>query len=139
MKKIINVLLRILLVGLIVVVVNYLGSLSNVYQFIDQKVIPVLVGVIGAVASLFSFLKPLFLKLDVSNNSLEEALVKVKKIMDENQYLKENLSISVQNVESLQKDLKILIEIVKVGFSNNQELVKNGVANQICKIGEENE
>lgn len=139
-KKVLLNLAKCLTLVSIVILVNYLCRLEDLYQIIDEKIIPILVGLAGAIASIFSLLKPIFSKLDTSINiDLKEKLAKLAILIQENNQLNENYKKECKAVEELEKDLKILIEMTKLALSQDENLVKNGIANQICKVGDKDE
>ena len=137
--KIIKILGKIFGIGLFVVIVNYLCNQQSIYQIIDQKVIPVLVGVVGAIASIFSLLKPIFSKLDLSQIGLNKSIDECNKVIKENQLIKQELSLSLNKISKLEKEITVLINMVKIGFCQDEELIQNGKANLICKEVEKDE
>ncbi|MBQ7308320.1 MAG: hypothetical protein IJW82_07335 [Clostridia bacterium] len=137
--KVIKFLAKVFGIGLFVVVVNYLCNQQEIYQIIDQKIIPILVGIVGAIASMFSLLKPIFSKLDLSQIGLKESLNECNRVIKENNFIKAELHNSLKKIECLEKEVNTLINMVKIGFSQDESLVKSGKANLICKEVEKDE
>ena len=137
--KIIKFLSKVLGIGLFVIIVNYVCNQQEIYQIIDQKIIPILVGIVGAIASMFSLLKPIFSKLDLSQIGLKKSLEECNNVIKENQVIKQELSLSLEKISKLEKEICILINMVKIGFCQDENLIENGKANLICKEVEKNE
>lgn len=133
MKKILESLLKGLFLSGIIVLVNYISQTDNFYEVLDQKIIPVVVAVIGATGSLFSVIKPVINKLSKKNTDMEKALNDLKGYIEENNMLKKTLEETFTYTKALQKDIESITEMLKIGFSQNEEFVKKGKANKICR------
>ena len=88
----------------------------------------ILIGLMPAINKMLDIAKDLKNAKETLKDSEEEKL-KYKKDIEE---LKE------QNAELI-KDIKILRDMVKLGFCNTKELVVNGYANEIAKVGKQDE
>lgn len=139
MKKAIRILLEIMMLISITIIVNFLCKSDNVVECINEKVVPVLVGIMGASASFLSMVKPIFSKFNLSKENYEKSLIEIKKIIQENNELKQILQENIDDIAVINDNVSKLIEMVKIGFTSDEELVKNGNAEKICSMGENNE
>lgn len=139
MKKIIRIFLEIIVLISITVVVNFLCKSDNIMECIDEKIVPILVGIMGASASFLSMIKPIFSKFNLSKENYDKSLIEIRKVIQENEELKKILQENIDDIEIINNNISKLIEMVKIGFTSDEEMVKNGNAEKICSIGDNNE
>ena len=138
-KKLLTFLSQLILVVTLVIVIEYGFAIEDIALFLDEKVIPVIVGIGGAIISIYSLLKPIFFKLADSNKDLSEYIERAKEVYNENLSIKEELTKGLKTIKDLESDITTLKEIIQLSFCNDERLVQNGVANKIYKKGEQNE
>lgn len=128
-------------------------------EYIEEKIVPVLMGVITSVVALLSTLKGIFSSLKGLKESKENFDKDREKIKEESKKELEKISQKYEEIktevgkvclllpeieklkgqsEILSKEIANLSEIASLGFSQNQELVKEGNARKIVVLAEKN-
>ena len=138
-RKILVFLSQLILVIALVVVIEYGFAIEDITEFIDEKVIPIIVGIGGAIMSIYSLLKPIFIKLSDSNKDLRDYVERTKILYDENRDIKEELVKGMKTIKDLESDITTLTEIIKLTCCEDEKLVQSGIAKQIYQRGEINE
>ena len=110
-----------------------------------EKALPVLVAVGSGIMTICAVLVPVLKSVKGGINLFKNSKAEYDKTTTEVLSAQKEINKTVENVQDLKKEvaeLKIqvvnLVKIVKIAFTNNIELVKNGYANEILKIGDEN-
>lgn len=137
MNKFIKLILYIVILICVGILGYYVSYSEEVFKVLDEKIIPIVVGIGGGITGIYSLFSPIISKLDYSNKNLDKAIKENNKIIYENNTLKNQLEIGINEIEKLKKSIDTLNKIVQVGLATNEEKVKDGTANKIFKIGEE--
>lgn len=135
MKKYLKIgLIIFCLIGVIIVAKGIITS-DNAELILNEKIYPILVGIIGAITSIYTVLKPIILKLNISSDDFEKNLNYSKKLVNENEEFKKEILALYKKIETLNKNVGNLKKIMLTVTANTQELVKNGTASIIAKEG----
>ena len=137
----------------------YTLSPDPLKEYVEEKIVPVLMGVITSVVALLSTLKGIFSSLkglkeskenfDKDRESIkEESKKELAKITEKYEEIKNEvkticlLTTEIEKLKGqatvLSKEIANLSEIASLGFSKNQELVKEGNARKIVVLAEKN-
>lgn len=110
-----------------------------------EEALPVLVAVGSGIMTICAILVPVLKSVKGGIKLFKDSKGEYDKTTNEVLSAQKEINKTVENVQDLKKEvaeLKIqvvnLVKIVKIAFTNNIELVKNGYANEILKIGDEN-
>lgn len=128
-------------------------------EYVEEKIVPVLMGVITSAVALLSTLKGIFSALkglkeskedfqkerELIKESSKRELEKFAQKYEELKELVENVCVVTPQIENLKKKTEVLSmeianlsEIASLGFCQNQELVKEGHARKIVILSEKN-
>ena len=164
MKKVLFIIL-VLLVLLMLVTVSFASEIATeintendkLREYVEEKIVPVLMGVITSVVALLSTLKGIFSSLrglkeskenfDKDRESIKEENKKeLAKITEKYEEIKNEvktvclLTTEIEKLkgqaEILSQEIVNLSQIASLGFSKNQKLVKEGNARKIVVLAE---
>lgn len=128
-------------------------------NYIQDKIIPVLIGVSTSIIAFLSTLKGVFSALkslkdtkegyeDDRNKFKEEMKIELEKVREKYDNVTTALNgvVSIgaefekmkNHISTLSKEIANVSEIASLGFSNNENLVKEGIARKITVIAEQN-
>lgn len=126
-------------------------------EYIEVKVIPNVVLALSTISALCVATMPLLTKIKLTLTSFDKATQDVNgsaesgknatktvlECKDEIKQMMNELEIAKSQMQEamipIQQGVQNLEEIVRIGFCNTSELVKNGYARQISKVGHEDE
>ena len=126
-------------------------------EYIEVKVIPNVVLALSTISALCVATMPLLTKIKLTLTSFDKATQDVNgsaesgknatktvlECKDEIKQMMNELEIAKSQTQEamipIQQGVQNLEEIVRIGFCNTSELVKNGYARQISKVGHEDE
>lgn len=126
-------------------------------EYIEVKVIPNVVLALSTISALCVATMPLLTKIKLTLTSFDKATQDVNgsaesgknatktvlECKDEIKQMMNELEIAKSQMQGamipIQQGVQNLEEIVRIGFCNTSELVKNGYARQISKVGHEDE
>ena len=121
---------------------------SEVRHYIDLAV----VGVSGTLIALVIFL-PIYLKIKKAKNSIDQAvgnsssentrgekiIASLKELDKKMEEREKHLLKREERIKRMEKSISNTEEIVRLGFTNSNELVSKGVAAKIANVGKEGE
>ena len=162
MNKKILVLLFVVLLALVFSVTVFAAGneASDLGNYIEQKIVPVVIGVATALIGLFATLRRIFkalseLKgtkeaLSKAQNEIKEQsnaeLLQMKKKYDEILAVASKISTQGEQIKALalgidavKSQISNLSEIAYLGFSENQELVRSGKSREIAILSGKNQ
>lgn len=112
---------------------------SEVGSYFEDKVMPYVVsGATGFIIILIGLMPAIQKMLKIATD-LKMAKETLKTSNTENLKLKQDIKDLQQANNEMKEMLNQLISISKIGFCNTKELVVNGYANEIAKVGTNNE
>lgn len=114
-----------------------------------EEVLPILIAVGSAVsvicAILLAALKTIRSGIELFKKSKQNfdtatngVVTSQKQISEMKSYNEEQAKTMLERLDSIEIKIGQIMTILKIAFCNNGELVKNGYANEIMKVGEEN-
>ena len=153
---------RVLLTFVIGIVIGIMASIGVYFltegdvawqEYIEVKVIPNVVLALSTISALCVATMPLLTKIKLTLTSFDKATQDVNgsaesgknatktvlECKDEIKQMMNELEIAKSQMQEamipIQQGVQNLEEIVRIGFCNTSELVKNGYARQISKVG----
>lgn len=125
--------------------------------YVEEKLIPNIVFILTSVSGISVLAMPIISRIQASAAKFDKATEDVnttyqndKQMLDFLSEYREEMRAMMEEFKSLRGDVEGYIapvrqtaenieKIAKIGFGNTAELVRNGYAHQIAKVGKENE
>ncbi len=146
-------------IGMLISVGIYFLTIGDIawQEYLETKLIPNAVLALSTISALCVAAMPLLSKIKTTLKGFDKAtedvnttaengkntVSNVLECRDEIKLLVEDLKTVKQDIETaiapIKKNTENLEKIVRIGFGNTSELVKNGYARQIAKVGNEDE
>lgn len=121
---------------------DYTEQVAGWEDTIKNLVLPCALIVIGAFIMLLSALSPLIKKgkkviLDIiqASNEVQQAKADMQSTISQNEVNTNQITAMQKEIAEIKEANKRIEQITKIGFCNMQELVVNGYANEIEKVG----
>lgn len=116
-----------------------LNEESEESSFFREKVMPYITANISSIISALIVVFTTLGKLSAATKELKASNNENAWLKKKNKQLEERLARVEEKVENIDKNTIDTKEMVKIGFCNTAELVQNGYAEEIAKVGENEE
>jgi soluble cytochrome b562 len=140
-----------ILIGVIDVISEYTPDDWKVV--IDEKVVPWVTLAVSAVLSIYLAISPVLYKIKKTSDTFDKASDKLDKSQELTEKAKKQLKSTQDDIMKLEGEFAEVKEgykqmitsvsniekIVRLAFENNDELIVKGFANEIAKVGSEDE
>lgn len=107
--------------------------------YLEENVFPQLIETVTYISVLLSALIPILNKVKKASDRFKNATNDVEGTVKENKRLKKEIEELKAEVLTIKEKTVNTEKIVKIGFSNTEELVNKGIAAEIIKVGAEDE
>lgn len=107
--------------------------------YLEENVFPQLIATGTSISILLSVLFPIINKVKKASDRFKNATNDVEGTVKENKKLKKEIEELKAEVLTIKEKTINTEKIVKIGFSNTEELVNKGIAAEIIKVGSEDE
>lgn len=104
-------------------------------DFIEAKLVPALAAVAGSVLSVFVAAKPIVSLVTKAATKFSDATDKVNETVKNNDKNVEKISGIEDRLQNIETTVSNIEKMNRIAFCNNKELVANGYAKKIAKIG----
>lgn len=161
MKRLIKILiLALCIVALLCISVSATGQSEEIKDYVGEKIMPIIAGVITSLLALLGTLKSIFKSLkdlkaskddlnktqaeikDQSARELEAIKLKydeIKTLLTDVPELKADLELLLKSTRSLICQMSRLSKISSLGFLQNSEVVRSGKGKEIACLAEQNQ
>lgn len=104
-------------------------------DFLENKMVPALAAVAGSVLSVCVAAKPIVGLVATAATKFSDATDKVNKTVENNDKNVEKISGIEDRLQNIETTVSNIEKMNRIAFCNNKELVVNGYAKKIAKIG----
>lgn len=112
---------------------------SEVGSYFEEKIMPYVVSVASGFIVILIGLMPVIKKMLKIIKDFKTAKEALKSSNDENLALKKEVAELKNDISEIKASIGQVGQMVQLGFCNTKELVVNGYANEIAKVGKKNE
>lgn len=116
-----------------------LNEESEESNFFREKVMPYITANVSSIISAVIIMLTTLGKIKAATTELKAATIENASLKKKNKQLEERIAKLEEKVENIDKNTTDTKEMVKIGFCNTAELVQNGYAEEIAKVGENEE
>ena len=108
-------------------------------EYLENEIIPNAVVVLTAIGTIMLAAMPVISKISTAVNKFDKATKDVNSTVTNNGKNEQKIASLEERLGKIETAVQNTEEIVRIGFCNNDELVKKGYAKEIAKVGQDNE
>ncbi|MEG2450613.1 MAG: hypothetical protein RSB09_02650 [Clostridia bacterium] len=112
---------------------------SKWQKYIEEEIVPGVILVITAIGSIYIAISPILSKVKKASGKFESATVDVNAATSNTIENSKKVASLEDRLDKIEKATANTEEILRIGFGNLDELVTKGYANEISKVGGEDE
>lgn len=108
-------------------------------EYLENEIIPNAVVVLTAIGTIMIAAMPVISRISAAVNKFDKATKDVNSTVTNNGKNEQKIASLEERLGKIEAAVQNTEEIVRIGFCNNDELVKKGYAKEIAKVGQDNE
>lgn len=108
-------------------------------KYIEEKIVPGVILVVTAIGSIYIAIAPILSKVKKASGSFESATKDVNAATNKTIDSEKKVAGFEKRLARIEKVVTNIEDISRIAFCNTEELVRKGYANEISKVGGNNE
>lgn len=130
-----------IIIGALIACLVYFLTVGDVAwkEYIENEIVPNALVVLTSIGLIVSAAMPIIKRINASLGKFDKATKDVNDTVENNGKNEAKIAELEGRLERIEKGVERTEEIVRLGFCNNDELVKKGYAKQIAKVGQDEE